>query len=59
MWITPPAKVNVRVPTGELTLIFELLLPNHILFIQGYSFHQFPAGSLLGNRTADMSYCNR
>lgn len=59
MWITPSAQVNVSVPAGMLTVIFGLLLPNHILFIQGYSFHQSPAGSLLGNRTADLSYCNR
>lgn len=59
MWITPSAQVNVSVPAGTLTVIFGLLLPNHILFIQGYSFHQSPAGSLLGNRTDDLSYCNR
>lgn len=59
MWITPSAQVNVSVPAGMVTVIFGLLLLNHILFIQEYSFHQSPAGSLLGNRTADLSYCNR
>lgn len=61
MWITPFAQVNVSMPARIVTVIFGLLLANHILFVQEYTvfINRFPGGSLLESRTDEPSHCNR